>query len=116
MHLDLVTMSAVNIVVTAILGVVLVLTWARERENAFIGWWGAAQLIQSVGILIAAVTSAMNAADLVAFGSATMLLAESLKWKAAREFESRTLPWPLVVAGPIAYLGTRILRVTWELR
>jgi len=57
MHLDLVTMSAVNIAVTAILGVVLLLTWARERSSDFIGWWGVAQLVQSVGILIAAVAS-----------------------------------------------------------
>jgi diguanylate cyclase (GGDEF)-like protein len=105
MHLDLVTMSAVSIAVTAILGVVLVLTWARERENPFIGWWGLAQLIQAVGILIAAIASAANAADFVSLGPATMLLAESLKWKAAREFESRRFPWPLLFAGPLAFLG-----------
>lgn len=105
MHLDLVTMSAVSIVVTAILGVVLLLTWARERPNVFIGWWGLAQLVQSVGIFIAAVTSAANATDLVSFGPATMLVAESLKWKAAREFEHRRFPWPLLFAGPLAFLG-----------
>jgi diguanylate cyclase (GGDEF)-like protein len=105
MHLDLVTMSAVSIVVTAILGVVLVLTWARERENPFVGWWGLAQLFQSIGILIAAITSAANAADLVSFGPATMLLAESLKWKAAREFENRRFPWPLLFVGPLMFLG-----------
>jgi diguanylate cyclase (GGDEF)-like protein len=105
MHLDLVTMSAVNIAVTAILGVVLLLTWARERSSAFIGWWGVAQLVQSVGILIAAVASAANAADLVSFGPATMLVAESLKWKAAREFENRRFPWPLLFVGPLAFLG-----------
>jgi diguanylate cyclase (GGDEF)-like protein len=105
MHLDLVTMSAVNIVVTAILGVVLLLTWMRERSSAFIGWWGVAQLVQSVGILIAAVTSAMNLGDLVSLGSATMLLAESLKWKAARQFENRRFPWPLLFVGPLAFLG-----------
>ena len=105
MHLDLVTMSAVNIAVTAILGVVLLLTWARERSSDFIGWWGVAQLVQSVGILIAAVASAANAADLVSFGPATMLVAESLKWKAAREFENRRFPWPLLFVGSLAFLG-----------
>ena len=105
MHLDLVTMSAVNIAVTAILGVVLLLTWARERSSDFIGWWGVAQLVQSVGILIAAVASAANAADLVSFGPATMLVAESLKWKAARGFENRRFPWPLLFVGSLAFLG-----------
>jgi hypothetical protein len=32
MQLDLPTISAVNMTVTAILGVVLLLTWARERK------------------------------------------------------------------------------------
>ena len=105
MHLDLVTMSTVSVVVTVILGVVLLLSWARERSSAFIGWWGVAQLVQSVGILIAAITSAANAADLVSFGAATMLVAESLKWKAAREFENRRFPWPLLFVGPLAFLG-----------
>jgi len=105
MHLDLVTMSAVNIAVTAILGVVLLLTWVRERSSIFIGWWGLAQLVQAVGILIAAIASAANAADLVSLGPATMLIAESLKWKAAREFENRRFPWPLLFAGPLAFLG-----------
>ena len=105
MHLDLVTMSVVNIVVTAILGVVLLLSWARERASVFIGWWGLAQLVQSLGILIAAVASTANAVELVSFGPATMLVAESLKWKAAREFENRHFPWPLLFAGPLAFLG-----------
>lgn len=105
MHLDLVTMSAVSVAVTAVLGAVLGLTWASERESSFIGWWGLAQLVQSAGILLASVTLAMSVADLVPLGSATMLLAESLKWKAARQFENRRFPWPLLFAGPLAFLG-----------
>ena len=42
MHLDMQTMSAVNVTVTAILGGVLLFTWARERDSAFVGWWGLA--------------------------------------------------------------------------
>ena len=37
MHLDMQTMSAVNVTVTAILGGVLLFTWARERESPFVG-------------------------------------------------------------------------------
>lgn len=38
------TMSAVNVSVTAILGSVLLFTWAREREGPFVGWWGCRSL------------------------------------------------------------------------
>jgi hypothetical protein len=53
MHLDMLTMTAVNITVTAILGAVLVFTWARERGSPFVGWWGLAQLVLAAGVLIA---------------------------------------------------------------
>lgn len=35
--------------VTGVLGIVLVFTWARERESVFIGWWGLALLLQAAG-------------------------------------------------------------------
>lgn len=40
MHLDMLTISAARVTVTAVLGIVLVFTWAREHENVFVGWWG----------------------------------------------------------------------------
>jgi hypothetical protein len=39
MPLDMHTMSTVNVTVTAMLGIVLVFTRARERECPFVGWW-----------------------------------------------------------------------------
>ncbi len=105
MHLDMITMSAVNITVTAILGGVLVFTWARERSSPFVGWWGFALLVQSAGIVIAAIASLLNNGDLVTVGSASMIFAEAIKWRAARRFEHRPILPLLVLAGPFAYLA-----------
>ena len=52
MHLDMQTMSAVNVTVTAILGGVLLFIWARERDSAFVGWWGLALVIMSAGVIL----------------------------------------------------------------
>ena len=52
MHLDMQTMAAVNVTVTAILGGVLLFTWARERDSAFVGWWGLAPVIMSAGVIL----------------------------------------------------------------
>ena len=52
MHLDMQTMAAVNVTVTAILGGVLLFTWARERDSAFVGWWGLALVIMSAGVIL----------------------------------------------------------------
>lgn len=61
MHLDMQTMSAVNVTVTAILGGVLLFTWARERESDFVGWWGLGLLIMSAGVALTATRATSNA-------------------------------------------------------
>ena len=65
MHLDMQTMSAVNVTVTAILGGVLLFTWTRERESPFVGWWGLALLIQAAGVAVAAAASPVNAREIL---------------------------------------------------
>jgi diguanylate cyclase (GGDEF)-like protein len=68
-----------------------------------VGWWGVALLLQSLGIVVAFGASLRNHGDVVTIGTAAMILAEALKWKAAREFAGRkSLPiW--VFAGPVGF-------------
>ena len=70
MHLDMQTMSAVNVTVTAILGGVLLFTWARERDSAFVGWWGLALVIMSAGVILSSFPVRPHA-DLLHLGLAT---------------------------------------------
>ena len=94
MHLDMHTVSTVNIAVTTILGLVLIFTWARERTSPLVGWWGVAQLIQVTGIVVTVAGSLRSNADIVAFGTALMIFADATKWNAARH--SRTaIPFPI---------------------
>jgi hypothetical protein len=104
MHLDMQTMSAVNVAVTAILGLVLVFTWARERECAFVGWWGLALLAQSAGVVMAAMASTQEADDLLAIGTATIILADAVKWMAARQFSNRRASLIFVFLGLVGFL------------
>jgi len=79
------TMSAVNVTVTAILGGVLLFTWARERDSAFVGWWGLALVIMSAGVIVSSFPVRPHA-DLLHLGLTTIALSDALKWKAAQEF------------------------------
>ncbi|MBK5198670.1 MAG: GGDEF domain-containing protein [Methyloceanibacter sp.] len=99
MPLDMQTMSVVNLTVTAMLGLVLVFTWARERECPFVGWWGLALLIQAVGVVLAATSSI-----LLAFGAAAIILGDALKWKAAQQFAERRASPLWIFLGPVAFL------------
>ena len=104
MQLDLQTMSAVNVTVTTILGGVLLLTWARERENPLIGWWGLALLVQAAGLAIILSALPANGGDLLAAGSATIILGEGIKWKAAREFADRRAWLFWILLGPVGFV------------
>ena len=104
MHLDMQTMSAVNVTVTAILGGVLVLTWAREREGPLVGWWGLALLVQATGVAIAALASPANAGEVLAIGTALIVLGDAVKWKAAREFAHRRARLLWILLGPVGFL------------
>lgn len=104
MQLDMHTMSAVNVAVTAVLGGVLLLTWMREQESPFVGWWGFALLVQAAGIAAAAMASPVNAEELVAIGTAAIVLGDALKWKASREFTHRRARLLWVLVGPVGFL------------
>jgi diguanylate cyclase (GGDEF)-like protein len=104
MHLDMVTMSAASITVTGVLGIVLVFTWARERESVFVGWWGLALLLQSAGIVISAASSQQNDADFVTIGVASMVLSDAIKWQAARQFANHRIILAWTLLGPVAFL------------
>jgi hypothetical protein len=104
MQLDMQTMSAVNVAVTAVLGAVLLLTWAREQESPFVGWWGFALLLQAAGAAAAAVASPINANELVAIGTASIILGDGLKWKASREFAHRRARLLWILLGPVGFM------------
>lgn len=96
------TMSAVNVTVTAILGGVLLFTWARERERAFVGWWGLALLTMSAGVLMTAVPH--RSPDLLALGMVTIVLADALKWNAAQQFAHGGPKLLWILLGPVGFL------------
>ncbi len=103
MHLDMQTMSAVNVAVTAILGGVLLFTWARERDSAFVGWWGLALLTMSAGVIMTAFPVRSHA-DLLHLGLATIALSDAIKWKAAQEFAFGPARLLLILLGPVGFL------------
>jgi diguanylate cyclase (GGDEF)-like protein len=119
MLLDMPTISAVSISVTAILGIVLLFAWSRAPDCPLAGWWGLSQLIMSAGIILAVVGIRWNDNDLNAVGQACMILSAALMWTAVRQFEGRKthpawlLVWPaaFLVAQGLGYLGSFDIRL-----
>jgi diguanylate cyclase (GGDEF)-like protein len=104
MPLDMPTITAVAVAVTAVLGLVLLQSWWRERTSPLTGWWGLAQLIMAAGIAVAGVASYKNDITFVTFGQAIIILSASLMWMSVREFEGRQFRPLWVLAWPAAFL------------
>jgi diguanylate cyclase (GGDEF)-like protein len=104
MLLHMPTISAVSIMVSAILAFVLIFDWWRERSNQLVGWWGVAQLIMGLGILLAVAGGQIGLESLNGLGQAWIILSAAVMWMAARQFEGRRLTLFWVGAAPAAFL------------
>jgi diguanylate cyclase (GGDEF)-like protein len=104
MQLDMITMSAVDFTVTTVLGLVLVFTWLRERGVRLVGWWGLLMLLEAGGVAVAACAAFFDDQEFLTFGLTLMVLSDSLKWTASREFANRPTPVAWALLGPAVFL------------
>jgi diguanylate cyclase (GGDEF)-like protein len=104
MHLDMQTMSAVNVAVTSVLGGVLLFNWVREHENPLVGLWGLGLIVQAAGVVLATAAAPRNSEVLVILGTAAIIFGDALKWKAAREFAHRPARIFWLLSGPAVFL------------
>lgn len=109
MHLDLVTMSAADVAVAAILAGMLLLTWGRdgwslEAAPRFVGAWGVAALVFSLGglAMLWSITSGYTGG--IVFGASLAILAAAMKWHAVRRFAGRPMAPFLILLGPAVFL------------
>jgi diguanylate cyclase (GGDEF)-like protein len=104
MQLDMMTMAAVAITVTAVLGLVLAFNWARQGGSAFVGLWGLAMLLLSVAIVVANIASRNGLTGVLIVAQAAVVLATAIKWHACRQFAHRHASLLYTLAGPIGLL------------
>lgn len=105
MQLDMSTISVVSIWVSAVLGLILVFTWWRERTSELTGWWGVAHLLIGAGIILAVMGASIHSGAVHAFGQSWIILATALMWMAIRQFEGRGLHPFWIVVWPLGYLA-----------
>lgn len=109
MHLDLVTMSAASVAVAAILAGMLLLTWGRdgwsiEAAPRFVGSWGLAILVFSIGgaAMFFSIRTGYTGGLLI--GASLSILSAAMKWHAARLFAGRASAPLLILLGPVGFL------------
>ena len=109
MQLNLVTISAADIAVAAVLAGMLLLTWGRdgwslEAAPRFVGAWGVSILVFSLGSAVMLASAVAFSTDGIALGAGLNILASALKWNAARRFAGKASAPFWIVFGPTCFL------------
>ena len=100
MHLDVQTLSVVTVFVTALLGALLVFAGLQNRSIRAPMWWGAAHIVNAIGLGL--LTSRGAAPDFLTIGlaNALVLFGYGLTWTGARVFDGRDIRPYLVLLAP----------------
>ncbi|MEM8643307.1 MAG: GGDEF domain-containing protein [Pseudomonadota bacterium] len=109
MHLDLVTIAGAEIAVAAVLAGMFLLIWGRdgwslEAAPRFVGSWGLATLVFSLGGGAMLVSALLGSVTGVLVGTGVAILSAGLKWHAARRFAGRKSASVLILLGPAVFL------------
>lgn len=101
LSLDSGTLAILACCITALLGMLLLFIWSRDRMRA-LAWWGSAYLLGGFSVALWAAEG--TAGDFRGIPNAILFFACGMMWNAARLFHSRGIHWLSMSAGAIAWL------------
>src|SRR5436305_8642503 len=88
--LDMATLFAVAICVTALLGLLLLFAWLQDRVRA-LAWWGTAYLVGGFSVAVWSVESLISPPLPVGTANALLFISCGMIWNAARLFHGRPI-------------------------
>ena len=88
--LDMATMAAADIFITALLGLMLLFAWLQSRAGASLGWWGVAHVVQTCGLLLLIFADRVKLLSVLEIGLAFILASYAFMWIGARTFDERS--------------------------
>ncbi|GJD49231.1 hypothetical protein OPKNFCMD_1961 [Methylobacterium crusticola] len=103
MKLDALTLMAVTVFVTFIVGVLFLVSWNQARRTRALGVLGLAHLVGALASALLCVRGLVPDWLSIGLANALMLAAYGLIWGGARAFEGRRLPVRAIAAGPLAW-------------
>ena len=103
MTLDVSTLYHLSVVISALLGVLLLVAWLLQRNAPALAWWAAGFIVVAIGLGKFAARGALH--DLLSIVTANMVLflGAGLFWTGARVFEGKRPSYALLAAGPVAW-------------
>jgi diguanylate cyclase (GGDEF)-like protein len=103
MSLDMPTLCFVSVIVVAVLGLLLVLTWLQQRNVRALAWWGAAYLIGASSMALWSAPAPLYKLP-QALPAALIFVACGMMWNGVRLLDGRKLRPIAASAGALVWL------------
>jgi diguanylate cyclase (GGDEF)-like protein len=107
---DLPTLCAVTVFVTATGGLLLLFAWVQNRNEPALAFWGVGYLIGATGAALLALGESIPDAWSVCGANALICCAYGIMWGGARSFEGRRVSILAVIAGAAIWITAYRLR------
>jgi len=104
MHLDVQTLSVVTVFITALLGALLVFAGLQNRMIRAPMWWGAAHIVNAIGLGLLTSRGAAPEFVTIDLANAFVLFGYGLTWTGARIFDGRPIRPYLTLLAPTVWL------------
>ena len=104
MALDLPTLFIITVFVSAVAGLMLLLSWLQNRNVKALALWGAAFIMGSVGVALVFARSDVPDVWSIAIANAIVAAAYGTMWSGVRSFEGHPISVPLMLAGAAIWL------------
>jgi diguanylate cyclase (GGDEF)-like protein len=101
--LDVTTLFVVATCVTGLLGVLLLIAWAKSRIHA-LAWWGAAYLVGGLSVAVWSVEGYVSPPMPTGSANALLFVACGMIWNAARVFHGRPVLVSALIGGAAIWL------------
>jgi diguanylate cyclase (GGDEF)-like protein len=98
--IDLPTLFAVTVFLTATGGLLLLFSWLQNRSTRALAWWGMGYVLGALASALLASSGAVPSAIAVPAANALICATYGSMWAGARSFEGRRVRLVWVLAGP----------------
>ena len=103
--IDLPTLFVLTVFLSTIGGLLLLFSWAQNRNTPALAFWGIGYLLGSAGAMLLGAHATVHGAWSVCGANALLCLAYGMMWGGARSFEGRRVRGPLIAAGAAIWIA-----------
>jgi len=104
MELDIRTMFAVTIAVTAVLGLLLLYTWHQQRKISSLAWWGGAHIVACAAVWLLGTRGTLPEFWSIEIANALLFVSAGMIWNGARLFDGHKNSPVGIFGGAVAWL------------